>query len=108
MPRIEIERLEVKEDLADSSTESFDRLAFAERAVALVRPPKTLVAVGQGARRVEVASGRRWSGEADARWAMVLVPPNASRRAIARAVLGLHRGGGRPWALDVLMAELAG
>jgi hypothetical protein len=106
MPRLEIERLQVREDLCESSSETFDRLAFAERAIALVRPPKMVVAVGQGSRRVEVASGRRWSGEPDSRWGMLLVPPNASRRAIASAVLSLHGGSARPWALDVLMAEL--
>jgi hypothetical protein len=106
MPRLEIERLEVREDLCESSPETFDRLAYAERAVALVRPAKMIVAVGLGSRRVEVASGRRWSGEPGSRWGMLLVPPNASRRAIASAVLSLHAGAPRAWALDVLMAEL--
>lgn len=108
MPRIEIERIEQAEDLAESSTESFDRIAFAERALALVRPPRTTVAICEGSRAVKVALGRQWGKEPDARWAVVSVPHNASRRAIAAAVLELHDGSSRAWALDVLMSELGG
>ena len=108
MPRIEIERIEQAEDLAESSTESFDRIAFAERALELVRPPRTTVAICEGARQVKVVSGRQWGKEPDARWAVVSVPLDASRRAIAAAVLGLHAGSSRAWALDVLMSSLAG
>ena len=106
MPRIEIERIEQAEDLAESSTESFDRIAFAERALQLIRPPRTTVAICEGTRGVKVALGRQWGKEPDARWAVVSVPRDASRRAIAAAVLGLHGGAARPWALDVLMSEL--
>ena len=108
MPRIEIERIEQAEDLAESSTESFDRIAFAERALALVRPPRTTVAICEGARQVKVALGRQWGKQPDARWAVVSVPRDASRRAIATAVLGLHDGTSRAWALDVLVSALAG
>jgi len=105
MPRIELERVEQDEDVAESSTESFDRIAFTERAIALVRPPRMRVAICQGARRVKVASGRQWGGAPGAKWAMVSVPHNASRRAIASAVLALYEGTPtRPWALDVLIA----
>ena len=104
MPRIEIQRIEQTDDLAESSTESFDRTAFAERALELVRPPRMRVAICEGARRVNVVAGRQWGKEPDARWAVVSVPRDASRRAIATAVLGLHDGTSRAWALDVLMA----
>jgi hypothetical protein len=108
MPRIEIERIEPSEDLAESSAESFDRLAFTERALELIRPPRMMVAICEGGRRVDVSSGRRWGHpQPDAKWAIVSVPRNASRRAIAAAVLGLHEGTARAWALDVLVSELA-
>lgn len=106
MPRIEIERIEQAEDLAESSTESFDRIAFAERALELVRPPRTTVAICEGDRRVSVSFGREWGKAPDARWAVLSVPRNASRRAIASAVLDLHDGTARAWALDVLLAAL--
>jgi hypothetical protein len=106
MPRIEIERIDQAEDIAESSTESFDRIAFAERAIELVRPPRTTVAICEGARRVNVVAGRDWGKAPDARWAVVSVPRDASRRAIAAAVLGLHDGSARAWALDVLVSAL--
>ena len=106
MPRIEIERIEQAEDLAESSTESFDRIAFAERALELVRPPRTTVAICEGTRAVKVALGRQWGKEPDARWAVVSVPRDAPRRAIAAAALALHDGSARAWALDVLMSAL--
>jgi hypothetical protein len=118
MPRIAIERAEEVEVLDESSSERFDRIAFAERAIALVRPPNTTVAICEGTHGVHVDAGRQWGAVSSARWAIVRVPPDASRRAIAAAVLGLHRGqdlgdGGpyrahRAWALDVLMVELGG
>jgi hypothetical protein len=115
VPRIELERIETAEDIAQSSTESFDRVAFTERALALLRLPKTTVAILEGTRRVHVAAGRQWGAEEGARWAMISVPRNASRLAIANAVLALlppkdaretgGSGGVRRWALDVLVAS---
>lgn len=125
MPRIEIEleRVERAEDLVEVSDERFDRMAFAERAVALIRPPHTTVAICEGTSRVRVTSGRQWGGQDGARWAVLHVPRDASRQAIARAVLGLgdfrsalrapdvacatpYRGTSRAWRLDVLVSLL--
>jgi len=110
VPRIELERYEEIEDIAQSSTESFDRVAFTERALSLLRLPRTTVAILQVTRRVHVSAGRQWGAETGARWAIVSVPPNASRLAIANAVLELLppkdvRGPARAWALDVLVAS---
>jgi hypothetical protein len=107
MPRIEMERVDVEDELDQSSSEAFDRMAFAERALALVRPRRTTVAICEGARRVRVEAGRQWGGAPGERWAILSVPRDASRRAIARAVLGLASPSAvdaRPWALDVLVA----
>jgi len=104
MPRIELERIEEVEDASQSSTESFDRIAFAERALALVRPTGTTIAICEGSRRVSVQAGRQWGGPVGRRWATLSVPANASRRAIASAILELSAFGvSRPWALDVLI-----
>ncbi len=102
MPRIELERIEEVDDASQTSTESFDRIAFAERALALVRPAGTTVAICEGSRRVRVDAGRQWGGALGQRWAILSVPTNASRRAIAGAVLELGATA-RPWALDVLI-----
>jgi hypothetical protein len=85
------------------SEERFDRLAFAMRALDLVSPSRTRVAVCPGRRGVHVEAGRMW-GRASLRWAMLVVPPHASRRAIAVAVASLAEGH-EPWALDVLLSE---
>jgi hypothetical protein len=109
MPRIEFdpwadERIEQIADHAPRSAEVFDRIAFAERALSLVRPAGTTVAVREGQRRVKLDSGRQWGGAPGARWAILSVPHDASRRAIAHAILALGAEGARPWALDVLLA----
>ena len=106
MPRITIESVDQVEDQSARSSESFDRIAFAERAVALVRPPRTTVAICEGARRVRLETGRQWGAtRADARWAVLSVPHDASRQAIASAVLGLYGGGeAKAFTLDLLMA----
>lgn len=107
MPRLEIERIEQAEDRAERSAEPFDRIAFAERAIALVRPRNTTVAICEGARRVRIVAGKQWGSAPGSRWAVLSVPRDASRRAIASAVLELHEGASRAWALDVLMTSLA-
>ena len=91
---------------AESSDEAFDRVAFAERALSILRPPpKTTVAICEGRSRVRVDAGRTW-GKAGERWAMISVPPKASRRAIALAVAQIAETADRaPWAFDVLFAE---
>jgi hypothetical protein len=90
--------------LVETSVERFDRIAFAKRALDLVRPPRTTVALCEGTARVHVESGRVWGRAPDARWAVLTIPPRASRRAIVIAVAGLAQGAG-PYALDVLLAS---
>jgi hypothetical protein len=121
MPRIEIEsdRVERAEDLADRSSEAFDRIELTSRAIALIGPRFTRIAICEGHAGVQVSIGRQWGAPRGARWAIVSVAPDASRRAIASAVLSLYDGHGegagsvapyrsaRAWALDVLMTELS-
>jgi hypothetical protein len=92
-------------DGTETSAERFDRVAFAERAVSLVKPSNMRVVIAQGRSRVHVDSGRAWGRPAGARWAMVLVPPTASRRAIVGAVATLAGRTPDPYVLDVLMAD---
>ena len=95
----------------ESSDEVFDRAAFARHAIDLLRPPRTTIAVCEGASRMRVESGRLWGrprtgpgDEAVERWAMLAIPAHASRRAIALAVAELAPRP-RAYALDVLMGE---
>jgi hypothetical protein len=87
----------------ETDDEPFDRVAFARRALHLVRPRAAIVAICEGASRMRVESGRLW-GRGDERWAMVAVPPRASRRAIALAVTELASLPGA-YVLDLLMDE---
>jgi hypothetical protein len=87
----------------ETSDERFDRAAFARRALDLVRPVNTTVAICEGTERVALESGPTWGRRAPGeRWAMLLVSPHASRRAIALAVAELAQAP-RAYALDVLM-----
>ena len=107
----------------ETSDESFDRAAFARRAIDLVNPRRTTIVICEGATRMRVESGRLWgrgrgeeatvtaepalaaeAGASGERWALLAIPARASRRAIALAVAQLAR---RPsaYALDVLMDE---
>jgi hypothetical protein len=102
------ELIEERDDLDESSHEEFDRMAFAMNALDLVRPPGMTVAVCGGSSRLRVEEGRSWGRGEGARWALVCIPPNASRRAIAVALAQLAAGRGRgasPYVLDLLFAE---
>jgi hypothetical protein len=96
---------EPRQDLAtdETSDEAFDRMEFARRALELVRPPRTTVALCGGAARMRVEHGRNWGRGSGERWAVLAIPPRASRRAIALAVAELARVP-PPYALDVLFA----
>ena len=88
----------------ESSDEVFDRGAFARRAIDLLQPPRTTIAICEGASRMRVESGRVWGSDPLDRWALLAIPADASRRAIALAVAQLARRP-RAYALDVLMGE---
>jgi hypothetical protein len=114
----------------ETSDERFDRAAFARRAIDIVRPRRTTIAICEGASRMRVESGRNWgrprtdprppgyseanvadvaneANEANEAWALLAIPARASRRAIALAVAQLARAP-RAYALDVLMGEADG
>jgi hypothetical protein len=105
MPRLELHFAEIarSKDLAsfETSTECFDRIEFARAALELLRPERTTVAICEGVAGVRLEAGRQWGRPAGARWAVLSIPPRASRRAIAAAVAGLARDAD-PYALDVL------
>jgi hypothetical protein len=86
---------------AEVSDERFDRAEFTVRALELVRPRRTTVAICHDAAQLRVESGPRWGHPGEA-WAMLAIPRHASRRAIALAVVELA-GGARAWVLDVLL-----
>jgi hypothetical protein len=111
MPTLDLTRLgeaalEERVQDAAESRDVFDRVAFAHRALDLLAPRKMTVAVCEGVYRLRVEAGRFWGRAPDERWAVVSVPPTASRRAIALAVAELS-GETLPYALDVLLSDVA-
>ena len=82
--------------------EPFDRIAFAMKALAVLRPHMT-VAVYPRRRRLHVERGRDLAREDGGRWAMVGIPPHASRHSIALALAELSGHGGTPWVVDLLL-----
>jgi hypothetical protein len=93
--------LEEESAATEVSDERFDRGEFARRALDLLRPPRMTIAICQGRSRLCVEQGRTW-GHGGESWAMLVIPPYASRRAIALAVAGLS-GAPRAWVLDTLL-----
>jgi hypothetical protein len=99
--------------LLEQSSERFDRFAFAARALELVRLERTRVVLCEGHARVRIESGRQWGGArgpdgtAIDRWAMLSIPPRASRRAIALAVAELAPREPAAYVMDVLLHDAA-
>jgi len=109
MPTLHLSRLDASEEervlVEEASLERFDRVAFALEAVEAVRPSRMTVAVCEARTKLHVEAGRLWGGGPTQTWAIVRVPPTASRQAIALAVSRLVAPG--PYALDVLLARAA-
>lgn len=108
MPIVQLDKVldiapELERGLDETSDEPFDRTQFALEALELVRPADTTVAVCPGASSLRIASGRAWGRGARARWAVLTIPPRASRRAIALAVAELAQTP-RPYVLDLLFS----
>jgi hypothetical protein len=97
--------IEERDPITDESREVFDRFEFALSALEIVRPPRMTVAVCRGRSRLRVEAGRAWGKGEGARWALVSIPPRASREAIALALASLVGPDARPYVLDVLLAE---
>jgi hypothetical protein len=93
---------ELERTADETSNERFDRTAFARHALDLVRPRAHAIAICEGASCVRVEWGRAWGHGPSQRWALLAIPPDASRRAIALAVIALARAP-RPYALDALL-----
>jgi hypothetical protein len=82
---------------------SFDRIAFAMRALRLVKPPSMTVAVFEGRKAVRTDKGRNLRAGPGASWGIVSVPPHASRADIAVAVATLAGKSGDPYVLDLIL-----
>jgi hypothetical protein len=84
--------------------EAFDRVAFAMRMLSILRPPRMTVAVYASVGKLCVERGRELASHPDATWAMVGIPPHASRESIAFALADLVGSVRKPFVVDVLLA----
>lgn len=93
-----------EERRTEESREEFDRAEFAMSVLEVLRPPQLTVAVCRGRSQIRVQAGRAWGRGEGARWALVAIPPRASRESI---VLALAELGATPraYALDVLVSK---
>jgi hypothetical protein len=104
MPTVHVEE---REESFEVSRESFDRMEFALRALSVVRPAGMTVALCASRSHLRVEAGRAWGRGEGQRWALVCIPPSASRESIVAALAALGGetgpGAGQPYALDVLL-----
>jgi hypothetical protein len=97
-PRDELDR--VARD--DHSNETFDRMTYAQELLSMLRPRDLRVVLGRAryGAGVHVDAGRRWGHAPQARWALLTISQDASRRAIARAILALATESAPPYSVD--------
>jgi len=86
------------------SSESFNRLSYARKLLKLLKVPMT-VAVYGNRRQLSLSRGRAL-GEQSA-WALLGVPPDATRESIARAIAELSELERAPFIVDLLCATPA-
>jgi hypothetical protein len=81
----------------------FDRLAFAMRALDILRPPKMKVVVYERVRELRIEQGIDHERGPDATWAMVGIPPHASREHIAYELAKLVGFAEQAWVTAILI-----
>jgi hypothetical protein len=86
----------------------FDRIAFAMRALDRLRPKRMKVAVYSAVSKLRVESGKDHRRGEGARWAIVGIPPHASREHIAYALASLLGVASVPYAVQMLLADEGG
>ncbi len=82
----------------------FDRIAFAMRALHRLRPKRMTVAVYPAVSALRVESGRDLRREGST-WAIVGIPPHASREHIAYALAELAGTEAVPYVVQMLLAD---
>lgn len=83
----------------------FDRIAFAMRALQRLRPKRMTVAVYSAVSSLRIERGRDLSRSDGATWAIVGIPPHASREHIAYALVELAGVASVPYAVQALLAD---
>lgn len=83
---------------------SFDRIGFAMRALSILRPQGMTVVVREGYWELRIDRGRAWDQGSERHWAVVSIPPHASREDIAVALARLAGAENDPYIMDLLLS----
>jgi hypothetical protein len=94
--------VEYAEDQRDYDREAFDRLRYAAHILRILKPKKMRVAMYAGQSGLKIHEGRQY-GPREGRWAIVSIPPDASRAHIALSLAKLAGRDDEPYLLDLLM-----
>jgi hypothetical protein len=85
------------------SSERFDRIEFALRVLDVLRPNMNIT-VYESRRKLQIRRGRDWAHGPDATWALIAIPPDASRRHVVSALAELAGVAHLPFVVDLLNA----
>lgn len=98
-------RIHEQQHLEYRDDEDFDRMAFAMRALHRLRPKRMKVAVYETVSALCVEQGHDFRRGEGATWALVGIPPRASREHIAYALAELAGVESVPYAVQMLLAD---
>ncbi len=84
--------------------ERFDRIRYARRVLDALRPVHVDVTLCEGRRDLRIEKGRAWLRPPGFQWALVAIPPEATREEIALALLDLAGFPAGAIALETLLA----
>lgn len=84
--------------------QDFDRLRYARRVLDALNPDRVSVLLVAGYKDIRVDRGHEWTRPAGYTWAMVSVPPDATREEIALAMMDLAGVTGGAFTLEALLA----
>jgi hypothetical protein len=99
------EHVEEQRRIEYRDPEQFDRVAFAVQALRRLRPRQLKVAIYETVSTLQVEAHRDFRRGEGARWAVVGIPPHASREHIAYALAELAGVESVPFAVQMLLAE---
>lgn len=90
-----------------ASEERFSRIAFALRVLDLLQPKNMQITVYSALRKLDIRQGRDFAAGPEATWALVAIPPKASRYHIAFALAELAGKAQHPYVVDLIAAAKA-
>ncbi len=106
-PTDDLEHVEPIRQYEYRDPERFDRIAYALHALDVLAPPALTVAVYPANLHLHVERGNDHRAGPPAEWAILGIPPHASRRQIAVAVADLAGLADTPYVVDLLVAAAA-